>query len=278
MRSILFIRLALAGALATLSFGALAASEIEASGYTDLDGDFVLENVMRDLEPAIPNTPFARSIVGVESSGSNYAYSASSDIGLLELKAFAQIDNTGDTTGQNLEIGIVNAFAELDDEITLESLSLDPYDVTIELAVEGLLSFDGGDGLAQAQLNFGPNPGFDGFDSRFWTTSQLISDTLSVTQTFTGNVTADVGALLLVRINDADPGAILTGELSNTATLRLILPAGVTVSGSASGTFNEVIAPIPIPGALPLFASGLAGLFYCSRRFRVRRWTQNGNS
>ncbi len=50
----------------------------------------------------------------------------------------------------------------------------------------------------------------------------------------------------------ANSGANLIADLSNTATLNIILPAGVSITASESGTLLEAINPIPIPGLFPL--------------------------
>ena len=239
---------------------ASAESQIVASGYTDLDGNFIRENVMEDREPEPPATPFDRSIVDVTAGtpGGLWSYEASSDIGLLELKVFGEINNDIEEKS-NIEVGILNARAELDDVITLESTLGTDYDVTFELDVDGEITENGGDGRGFAQINFGPSDGFDTFDSNLYH-GGTISDTLSVTRTFNGTVEADIGAMLIFTILEVDPNGAVTGALNNTATLRLILPSGVTVVASQSETFNEVIAPIPLPGAAWLLALPLVAL------------------
>jgi hypothetical protein len=249
----------------TLSFSARADSRIVASGFTDLDGNFIRENVTRDSEPVPPSTTFNRSIVSVHAGDPNgvFEYSASSDIGLLELKAYGKIDNTGQDGKSNIEIGILSAGARLDDVIMIESAIADPYDVTFELAVDGILDIAGGDAFGFASINFGPTNGLDSFDSSRYDTNGAFTDLLSVTKTFTGNVEADIGAFLSFSIAQIDPGAIITGQLNNTATLRLILPEGVSVASSQSGTFGVVI---PIPATLPLFIGALGLLGFIRRK------------
>lgn len=248
------------GLLACFSLSAHAVSQIAAAGYTDLDGNFVRENVTADAEPSPPGTPFDRSVVAVQAGDPNGAfyYSASADIGLLELKVFGQIDNTAQDAKANGEIGVLSARAELDDVISLHSDLATPYEVTFELQVDGILSIVGGSANGFASINFGPTSGADAFDSSFYSSDGAFRDTLSVTKTFTGNVDADIGALLSFTIFAVDPNAIITGALNNTATLNLILPQGVTIAASESGTFGVPIQPVPLPAALPLFLTGAA--------------------
>ncbi len=242
----------------TCSFSARAISQIEASGFTDLDGNFIRENITKDSEPNPPATPFDRSIVAVQAGDPNglFYYSSSADIGLLELKVFGKLDNTAESGKSNREIGVLHARAELDDVISLQTDLTDPYDVTFELNVDGLLSISGVDSIAGgfAAINFGPTSGADAFDSSFYANNGAFSDTLSVTKTFTGNVDADIGAFLSFTIFAIDPNAIVIGEMNNTASINLILPRGVSLAASESGTFGVTI--VPVPGALSLFLLG----------------------
>ena len=256
----------LAAILFATAANSAAESVILAEGWTDLDGDFARENFMQDMEPDPPETPFVRSIVDVANSSGDglWAYESSSDIGLLELKVFGEINNDG-VGKSNIETGILRSSATLDDVITLESTLPGDYDVTFELDVNGDITEVSGDGRGFAAINFGPADGFDTFDSNLYNGGP-VSDTLSVTRTFNGTVDADIGASLIFTVLSVDPGGIVTGALNNTATLRLIVPDGVSVGASQSGTFNTVIAPVPVPAALPLFVAGLAALGYRRRR------------
>lgn len=258
--------------LSAVSLSAQAVSQIQASGYTDLDGNFVRENVTSDSEPNPPNTPFDRSIVSVQAGDPNgpFFYSASADIGLLELKVLGQIDNTAQDAKSNVEIGVLSATARLNDVISLQSDLNTAYDVIFELQVDGVLSIAGGTASGLAQINFGPTTGLDSFDSSSYSTDGAFADTLSVTRRFTGNVDADIGALLNFTIRAVDANAIITGAMNNTATLNLILPQGVSIAASESGTFGIPIAAVPLPSALPLFLVGVLATFANSLRDRRR--------
>lgn len=244
------------------------AAYIQAYGSVDLDGDFTADSSREDGEPLIPDAEFTRSRVSISDLGLNYTYISSADIGSGELSAYGMLDNSDGSIGSNFETGVLSVAARMYDVISLESTLSGDYDVTFELNISGMLDMDGGSGAANASLFFGPNPGLDSYDSRRWTTSGSINDTLSITRTFNGNADADIGANLFFSIYSIDPGAIMIGDLSHTAVLTMILPDGVSVAGSESGTFLESInvTPVPVPAALPLFAVGLGGLGVCTRR------------
>lgn len=226
------------------------AALIRASGAVNLPGISAFDI---DEEPESLNDPFDRSIVSIArsgtDSGANYSYSASSDIGLGELKAFGQISNSGGPLS-SIELGIVKANALLQDTITLESGTADDYEVTYEFHVDGLTDFSNGSGFAGASLSTGS---FSSQNDFFRTSiSQLIDETLTVTRTYNGTVEQNLTLSVFLQLNVADSGATLTADLSNTATLNIILPAGISITASESGTFLEEIAPVPIPSLFPL--------------------------
>jgi hypothetical protein len=152
------------------------------------------------------------------------------------------------------------------DVLTLESTLTTPYDVTLELAVNGSIVTSGGSANASANslLELGLNPGLDNFDGALYPIGP-INDTLSVTQSIFGpSVELDLRALLSFNVHQLDAGATVTGDLGNTAFLRLILPdQGVTLANSASGTFGAVI---PEPETYALMLAGLALVGIMARR------------
>ena len=195
-------------------------------------------------------------------SGPGFSYAASSDIGTGELKAFGQvINNTGDQLSE-VELGIVRANARLQDVITLESDSSEDYTVTYQVDVDGFTDFSGGSGFAGANLSTGAfSSQNDFFNTRI---SEAIDETLLVERTYNGTVEQSLTVSLFLQLNVADDGATLTADLSNTAALTIILPPGVSITGSESGTLFEVI-PIPLPAAVPLFALLSIGLLRARR-------------
>jgi hypothetical protein len=264
-----FLAALIAGSVAVYSAQAAALdsnllSGLEARGLVDSFGSGTPVSSLVDAETTLP---FARSIVSVaDSQPGLFAYSSSADIGLLELKVFGTLtNNTGAGVG-NIEVPIMQVSAEVRDLITLESTLTTSYDVTLELAVNGSIVTSGGFANASANslLELGPNPGLDAFDGALYPMGP-ISDTLSVTQTVFGpSVQLDLRALLSFNVHQLDAGATATGDLGNTAFLRLILPAqGVTLASSASGTFA---VPIPEPETYALMLAGLALVGAAARR------------
>jgi hypothetical protein len=242
-------------------------SGLEARGLVDLDSFGSNPPLSSKIETET-TLPLTRSIVSVsDSQPGTFAYSSSADIGLLELKVFGTLtNNTGSAQG-NFESPMMQVVAEVRDVITLGSTLTTPYDVTLSLDVNGDISTSGGsaNASANASLDFGPNPGLDGSDGALYPIGP-IADTLSVTQTLMGaTVDLDLKALLAFNVFQLDAGATVTGQLANTAFLTLGLPPGVTLAGSASGTFGVPI-PIPEPHTYALMLAGLVFVGTLARR------------
>ncbi len=208
-----------------------------------------------DTEPSVAGDPFTRSKVAVSRAGSDFAYASSADIGLLEMKVFGQLSSAD--AQSSIEIALLSSSARIQDTISLATVDpLTPYEVTFELDVDGVLDFDGGAGRAQASLNTGPFSGQ--FDSWITSASGLVDETLSVTRTFQGDVDVTVTTSLFLNLFEIGAGANISGQLDNTATLRVILPQGVSIAASESGTFNQVV--VPLPPAWPLVLGPLVVL------------------
>jgi len=232
-------------------------SGMEARGSVDLDDFGPLPAISERIE-TIDTQPFPASSVSVaDASPGFYSYSASADIGLLELKVMGSLTNTDSTPIQGLEIGALRSSAEVRDVLTVESSLPDPFEVTFEMIVHGDIT-GGGNAMANAGIIFGEVDGIPGYDTGTYR-MESIDDTLSVTRTVSGSsvdLAFTVG--LGFRIFEVSPGATVTGDLGNTATFRLILPQGVTLADSASSTYAVQITPVPEPGTWAMMLSGLA--------------------
>ncbi len=223
-----------------------------------------------DEEVRTPTTPppatFARSIVSVANSGTipdPFQYAASADIGNLELKVFGIYTNSSGSPG-NIETAFMSVHSHVRDVITLKSMLPDPYEVTLELDVNGSIFTSGGSAIARANsfLQLGAS-----VNSARYDIGVIDDEPLSVIQTDLSGPSVDleVEAFLTFNVFQVDAGATVTGDLGNTAFLRLVLPPGVTVAGSASGTFGVPI-PIPEPHTYALMLAGLMFVGTAARR------------
>ncbi len=248
-------------------------SGLEVIGVVDTDSFGPLPP-LSSQQVTVTTLPLAVSSIAIADSAGLYDYSASADIGLLELKVFGMLDNgTGSTIG-NGETAVMNVQAQVLDVITLNSTLTTPYDVSFQLKVDGSIFGSGSfNARANALIDFGLLGELNGDDIGSYTTGP-IDDLLSVTRTVSGaTVDMDLNARLIFAVTSIDAGASVTGQLNNTAVLQLVLPAGVTLAGSASGTFGVPIAAVPEPGSWALMMGGLVLL----GRFAVRRQNRAGD-
>lgn len=261
-----FPRLLLAGLVATAwPLGAHALLNgpeevgMQATGRVDPDG-FGGAPPLSALQSTATTLPLAVSRVSVADAAPGvFEYRASADIGLLALKVFGTLSNTGGTRFGDGEVPVMNVSAQVLDVLTLTSASADPYDVSFEMVVDGTITATGGSANAGANsyIDFGTLAGPNGQDFGRYTIGP-VSDTLIVTRTVSGtSVDMDLNAVLSFSVLTLDPGASVTGQLDNTARLRLVLPSGVTLAKSATGTFGVPIAVVPEPGTWALMLGGL---------------------
>lgn len=255
------VALALGAAIATSDAQALLRDDtgIEVAGTVDLDGRLRPNPPLSTTNEFEISLPYPRSVVSVSDSGTGFEYSSEADIGNQTLRIFGSLTNTtsADLVGDGL--AIMNVRAQLRDTLTLVSALPGKQLVTLDMAIDGALSYGAGipiKPLVNAQLFFGP-VGAATNDSNSYNLAGAIDDVLSVTIEVEGTTDVFIDALLSFAVFYARPGETVTGSLDNTARLTLSLPTGVTLAGSTSGTFGEVIAPVPVPGALPLLVSAL---------------------
>lgn len=204
--------------------------------------------------------PLALSqLVIADSAPGVYDYSSSADIGLLELKIFGSLSNGSAGPLGNGETPVMRVRSEVRDTLTLTSALADPYPVTFELQVHGDVT-GSGSAVANAFVDFGLLGGSHGNDAGAYFFGP-IDDTLTVTRQVTGaTVDMDFTAALNFAVTRVDALSTVTGALDNTATMRLILPPGVSLASSGSGTFGVPIPAVPEPAGWALMLAGLAML------------------
>jgi MYXO-CTERM domain-containing protein len=246
------------------------APAMEALGRVDVDGFGGAPPISLQSDSEL-TPPFARSLVSVaDAQAGFFAYSASADIGNLALRVTGSMTNDTSTGYGNREVPILSVASQVLDVITLSSPSSDPYEVTLQLEVDGIITSTGGtdSALANALVQMAPVGLTSVTDSGAYGIG-LIDDTLEVTRTFAGtSVDIALNAFLSFNVFAVESGSTATGDLGNTAFLRLLLPQGVTISSSASGTFAAPI-PIPEPQTWALWLGGLGLLGWVVRRRRA---------
>jgi hypothetical protein len=208
-------------------------------------------------------TPFTRSFVSVAQSGTvpdPFQYSASADIGTLELKVFGRYTNGSSSPVGNGEVPFMRVSSHARDVVTLASPSSGTFEVILNLKVDGSIVTSGGSPLLLANASLESSLVND---SRTYGL-QTVDDTLSIKRILSGP-TADmeVEAFLSFNVLRVDPGVTVTGDLGSTAKLELVLPPGVSVVGSSSGTFAM---PIPEPRTYALMVAGLLFVALTVRR------------
>ena len=215
--------------------------------------------------------PFTRSIVSVSDSQASFSYLSSADIGALALKVSGTLTNTGATELINPNfLPLLQVTAQARDVITLTSSLPGSFDVTLELLVNGSIDAANGNASANSSLSFGPNPGLNQTIAKRYLNGP-IQDTLSITQTVSGPVVnMDFDAFLSFNSVSVAPGGTVSGELSNTALLNLILPVGVSVTDSGSGTFGVSIPPVPEPQTYALMLAGIGVVGCAALRRRAK--------
>lgn len=236
---------------------------IEARGLVDLDGRLGPEPALSNLIETETDEPFVRSSVSVaDEQAGLYAYAGSADIGNLELKVEGMLTNSGTTDLFGQGLPLMQVVTEARDIVTLISANADPYEVTLEMTIEGELDLGTSTigitpATANALISLDTEGQLNVSDAATYSSSGSIFDTLSVTYQVSGpEVTLEISTLLSFTVLALGAGQTTLVDLGNTALIELIVPEGVSVS-SASGTFGVPITPVPEPTAAALMASGL---------------------
>lgn len=251
---------------------ALAAPQMRVSGRVDANGDTVLESNQTDIEAGTP--AFNRSAISVADAdnGGLWRYLARVDSTIPKLQISGSLENNTGNPLDSIELGLLSTFASYRDTITLSPQITDPYLVTIEMVVDGLLSVDGSNSRAAAGLVISPQGQLQSFDFQNYTSSGSVQDVLSAQYQFEGEAVFDLDTSLQFAISQLDPGVTASGDFSHSAVINLVLtdlngnplPEDSIQVSSDSGFFQT--APVPLPAASLLFLAGLSGLFANAKR------------
>ncbi|MCE2917265.1 MAG: PEP-CTERM sorting domain-containing protein [Rubrivivax sp.] len=250
---------------------------LEVTGFVDFDGFGPLPPVSSQKQSVVTLPLPVSQIAVADSLPGSFDYLSSADIGLLELKVYGQlINNSANPIGDG-ETAALNVRSEVRDVLTFNSNIVGPYTITFELDVDGQVSGNG-QAIANAFLDFGLFGGTHGTDSGGYSFG-IVNDTLSVSRQVTGaTAMMDFTAWLSFAVFRVDAGSSVTGALDNTATMRLVLPPGVELTGSASGTFGVPIPAIPEPATWAMMLAGAAWVAARSLRSQRRAWKPPGRA
>lgn len=217
-----------------------------------------------------PLVPASVSVANAAASG-QWSYFALADITTPKMQVFGSLTNTGATPLGDGEVSLLSASATLRDTLTIAAPSADPYLVTVDMVIDGVLQGVGSNARVNALLTVTPTGSLSVFDSTAYTGDvTVVDDVLSVTRQFSGNAEFDLSSELFFAVSRVNPGVSVIGDFSHTAIIRLSIttlggdPIENPVVTSQSGSFG--VAPVPLPATLPLMLGGLVGLALRMRR------------
>lgn len=264
----------IAVALAGFTSVSPAAPQMRVTGRVDANGDAVFESNQTDSETGNPE--FNRSAISVADADNNglWRYLARVDSTVPQLQVSGSLENNTGELLDSIELGLLSTSARYVDTITLSPQITDPYLVTIDMVVDGLLAIDGSLSRAAAGLIITPAGQLQSFDFQNYTSSGSVQDVLSAQYQFQGDAVFDLDTSLQFSISRLDPGITASGDFSHTAVINLILtdlngnplPEDSIQVSSDSGFFQT--APVPLPAASLLFLAGLTGLIANAKRAR----------
>ncbi|MDZ7752009.1 MAG: hypothetical protein U5S82_10155 [Gammaproteobacteria bacterium] len=262
MKDIVFKRHTVAGLVLSALAGPAIAASLEASAVGDFNGDGIAET---DSD-SVTGSPVAQTSVNVmdfgTASGYAFEYEGFADIAAGTLGAYARLDSSIDKTG--IDGPLLRTEATIMDTLSFDSALAGAYDITIILGIAGII--ENGDGRVQATATLGVGDGGSTFDSAFdsWGTDGDHVDTLSATVTVNGNVSLNLDTALAVEIFEIAVGSTTFGDFrgilgEDGPSITIVVPDGVTLSGSDSGAFDGPVV-VPLPSALWLLLSSILGL------------------
>ncbi|MBK8958717.1 MAG: hypothetical protein IPM80_09835 [Proteobacteria bacterium] len=269
-----YIRLIVCSGLAAiaLSLQAQAAPAIIVNGSASKEIAPPSGSLESDAESG---APLARTSVSVaDELPGVWSYSALADIGVPKLAIFGAITNTsGDTLRGPFggEVPLMRVNATLRDTINIVAPSPDPYIVTAEMDIDGLLEVSGTDGVVNAQFSITPLNKLSANKFATFNTDQTVVDfKLPISFQFTGDAQFDLSSSLFFFVSRVDAGAHVLADFSHTAIINIIVTtlAGDVIPDvvieSTSGNFGTT--PVPVPPSLAMLGSALALLARLRRR------------
>lgn len=232
------------------------------------------------LAPPAPSTqsdtetgsPLARTVLSVadEAPGA-WRYLALSDITTPKLQVFGSLDNSAGPALGDGEVALLSANATLRDTLTLTVPTPDPYLVTADMIIDGVLQGAGSNARVNALLTISPVGALSQTENSSYTGNTTVTgDTLSITRQFVGDAEFDLSSSLFFFVTLVDAGASVMADFSHTAIINLSVttlggdPIENVVLNSGSGNFG--VTPVPLPASLPLLVGAVVGL-----TARVRR-------
>lgn len=146
--------------------------------------------------------------------------------------------------GQGLPL--INVSAQAKDVLALTAPVAGTYSVTLMLEIDGTLTptATAGQVIANSSVSFGLLVGgLNDTDANIYQTPGAFNDVLTVTKNVTfaqdgATVQMDFDTFISFNAFAVPANTTVAGDLSNTASLTLVLPSAVTLTGSESGTFG----------------------------------------
>lgn len=251
-------------------------SGLEVRATVDSDGRLGATPALSNKVESEIDLPFDRSVVSISDAvPGTFSYMAISDIGNQVLKIQGSFTNSTSLPMFGQGLPLINVYAQAKDVLSLTAPVAGTYPITLLLEIDGTLTTTPtqGEVIANSSLSFGLLVGdLNETDANTYRSPGAFTDVLTVTKNVTfvqdgATVQMDLDTFISFTAFAVPANTTVAGDLSNTASLKLVLPSAVTLSGSESGTFG---VPIPVPEP-SVYASMIAGLAVIGLLARGRR-------